>query len=296
MRYSDYDILLKYSLYNDRNNSIYTGDPSIYEDGRTLETMPEDTDKVNGCTPLFVVGTVVYLCYGDKVLLLKQKKPDRVVDTLVGLGGKMKLTIGDITLKEEKNDISRILRAYETGQLETFEEIKNAAAREVMEETSTYSKDENGNYTHEIIKEGLHITPSMLNTIGISRIRIIEKSKTESWLITNYIYPITDEEYSFIQNEVCNTNREGDLQWLTLDEALPRMSFSDRIILKNLGSQGVTVSEIRDNVNNNNITSFNICIKDDYHSATLINDNFVNVSDELCYSLFDINGQPGMRK
>ena len=66
--YKDYDMLLKYQLSQERQKSIYQGDPSIYLDGKNLEIFPEAGDKVNGKTPLFVFGTVVYLYYGNQYI------------------------------------------------------------------------------------------------------------------------------------------------------------------------------------------------------------------------------------
>ena len=72
--------------------------------------------------------------------------------------------------------------------MNTEEAVKYAAAREVMEETSTYKRTENGLYTYEIEKQGILINPELLSKIGISRIRITIPDKTECWLIYNYIY------------------------------------------------------------------------------------------------------------
>lgn len=284
MQYSDYDLLLKYSMAQDRSKSVYYGDSSIYVDGRELEIFPENGDKVNGKTPLFVFGTVVYLFYDNKFLMLEQKKVDKVVDTLVGLGGKLRPILGKVVQTGEKNSINRILSAYEVGQLDTEEEMKKAAAREVMEETSTYSTDCDGNYTHEIVSNGIVINPYLLNTIGISRIRIITPDKTECWMISNFFYELSKEEYNFIENYVSKSNREGILHWMTLDEILPNMSNSDRIILNNFDKQ-VSVSEIRDNINNQNIVKFKIEAENEKYFGTLINGEFVNISGDICYEL-----------
>lgn len=288
MQYSEYDLLLKYSLAQERLKSVYFGDSSIYADGRELEIFPENGDKVNGRTPLFVFGTVVYLFYDNKFLILEQKKEDRVVDTLVGLGGKLRPILGNVVQDAEKNNINRILNAYEVGQLDTEEEIKQAAAREVMEETSTYSIDCDGNYTHEIVSNGIEINPSLLNKIGVSRIRCIANDKTECWMILNFVYKLSKEEYDFIENYVSKSNREGILHWMTLDEALPYMSNSDRIILRNFDKQ-VTVSEIRDNINNQNIVRFKIGDINKKYFGTLINDVLVNASDDIYYDLIGDN-------
>ena len=53
MQYSDYDLLLKYTMAQERLKSGYYGDSSIYVDGWELEIFPENGDKVNGKTPLF---------------------------------------------------------------------------------------------------------------------------------------------------------------------------------------------------------------------------------------------------
>lgn len=296
MEYKDYDMLLKYHLFQERQKSTYFGEPSIYNDGKILEIFPEQGDKVNGKNPLFVFGTVVYLHYGDKFLILDQKKDDRAVDTLVGLGGKICPIIGTIVQSQEKNDIDKILKSYESGRLDTAEEVKYAAAREVMEETSTYKKDENGLYTHEIEKQGILINPKLLNKIGISRIRITLPDKTECWLIYNYIYELSKEEYDFIEQSVSKDNREGNLQWLTLDEVLPYMSNSDRIILEN-HDKSISVSEIRDSVNNQNITRFVFDINSHNYYGTIVNGSLIYVSDDACNQLINFKKrQVGFRK
>ena len=253
MEYNDYDLLLKYNLFLERQKSTYLGDPSLYNDGRTLETFPELGDKVNGKEPLFVFGTVVYLHYKDKFLILKQNKDDRIVDTLVGLGGKVRPIIGHTIQNYEKNKIEKIHLAYQSGELGVAEDIRLAAAREVAEETSTYKKDANGHYTHEIEQAGLYIDPKQLNEIGISRIRIIQSQKTECWLIYNFMYELSNLQYNFILESVSKENREGTLEWMTLEELLPYMSNADRIILEN-HEKKISVSEIRDCVNGHNIT------------------------------------------
>lgn len=288
MKYNDYDIMLKYQLSKERAESTYFGDPSIYEDGKVLEIFPEDGDKVNGKTPLFVFGTVVYLRYKDKFLILEQKKEDKVVDTLVGLGGKVRPILGSVVQSNEKNDIAKILNAYQSGQLDTFEKMRLAAAREVMEETSAYKIDENGNYTHEIISDGISINPDLLKTICTSRVRIITPTKTECWMILNFAYELNHEEYEFIEKNVSKSNREGNLQWLSLDDAIPYMSISDGFILKNLDKK-VSVSEIRDGVNNQNIARFVFEIGPKKYSGTQINGSLVHASDDICYELIDIN-------
>lgn len=287
MEYQDYDLLLKYHLSQERLKSTYFGDSSVYLDGKVLEIFPESGDKVNGKTPLFVFGTVVYLHYTDKFLILEQKKEDKVVDTLVGLGGKVRPILGTIVQSQEKNDIDKILKSYESGQLDTAEEVKYAAAREVMEETSTYKKDENGLYTHEIEKHGISINPKLLNKIGISRIRITLPDKTECWLIYNYIYELSKEEYDFIEQNVSKDNREGTLQWLTKEEVLPHMSNSDRIILEN-HDKNISVSEIRDSVNNQNITRFVFDINSHDYYGTIVNGSLIYVNDDACNQLINV--------
>ena len=274
MEYNDLDDLLKYYLRQERNKSIYLGDSSIYEDGRILEIFPEEEDKINGIEPIFVFGTVVYLYYKDKFLLLKQTKENRVVDTLVGLGGKVKSVINQILESEEKSNIRKILNSYQSSDLETEEDMKVAAAREVMEETSSYEKDKDGNYTHNIIKEGIRISSKRLLPIGISRIRIINSNKTECWLIYNYGYELSEKEFNFIEEKVDKENREGILKWMSLDEVLPNMSYSDRLVISNISNE-VTVSEIRDNINNKNIVRFLIESIDNTYIGTLVNGSLI---------------------
>ena len=279
MEYKDYDTLLKYEMFIERLKSVYLGNPNIYEDGKTLEIFPENQDHINKTEPLFVFGTTVYLKYGDKVLMLKQNKEDRVVDTLVGLGGKVRPVFGRIIGKSEKTDIYKILRALETGDLKTEEEMRQAAAREVWEETSTYKKDSKGIYTHEIIYPGLPINRNALRLIGPSRIRIINSSKTECWMILNYIYELSEKEFDFIEKSISKTNREGILCWYKIDDILKNMSNSDNIMLNNC-DKDVEVSEIRDNVNNQNIVRFVININDKTYSGTIINGKLVYFNDE----------------
>lgn len=288
MEYNDYDIMLKYQLANARSKSTYFGSPSIYEDGKSLEIFPEDGDKVNGTTPLFVFGTVVYLRYKDKFLILDQNKDDKVVDTLVGLGGKVRPILGTVVQSGEKNDIAKIISAYQSGHLDTLEEMRLAAAREVMEETSTYKKDESGHYTHEVTSDGISINPDLLNTIGTSRIRIITPTKTECWMILNFVYELSQEEYEFIEAKVSKSNREGNLQWLSLDEAVPSMSASDGFILKNIDKK-VSVSEIRDGLNNQNVMRFTFEIGPKEYTGTQINGSLVYTSDDKICELLDIN-------
>lgn len=258
MEYYEYDDLYKYYLNQERLKSIYNGNPSIYEDGRQLEIVTEDIDQINHQIPKFVFGTVVYLKYQDKYLMLKQEKDNRVVDTLVGLGGKVTATINGNSESSEKAQLDRIKSAYYKGILDTEENMKIAASREVMEETSTYSKDEQGNYSHTITKPGINIHPELLEPIGISRIRIINQKQTECWLIRNYKYELTKQEFLFIESNVSKTNREGSLRWLTQEEATSNMSLTDKIILENENPE-ISVTEIRDNINSHNIlrTSMN---------------------------------------
>lgn len=280
MNYNDMDDMLKYQVNLEREKGIYYGNPNIYKDGKPLEIFPENNDKVNGLKPLFVFATTVYLCFNGKFLMLKQEKTDKVVDTLVGLGGKVKAETSGKVEVSEKADIANILSAYYQGSLDTEENMKKAAAREVMEETSTYSKDANGDYTHNIIKSGIVINPGLLNTIGTSRVRIINSDKTECWMIQNYIYNLSKKEYDFIESEVSKTNREGSLIWLSLDEALPRMSYVDQIILKNRDSY-VTSTEIRDNVNNHNVVRATIEKAGKKYKSTMIDGLLVYYSDEV---------------
>ena len=252
MNPNDYDFMLSYMINKNREDSTYLGDTNIYLDARPLDIFPS-IDRVNNRTPLFVLGTVVYLQYQDKILALKQQKKDRVTDTLVGLGGKIATTIKGIP-QDEKVPFNKILREYNESGLKTIEDVKKAACREVMEETSTYARNFNTNdYTHEITKQGLVITPERLQSIGDSRIRIINPDKTESWLIKNFIYNLNQEEYEFIEKEVSKYNREGFLSWYSMEELLPKMTLADKLILQ-ANSQNSKVSEIRDNVNKTSVT------------------------------------------
>lgn len=257
MEYQDYDLLLKYQIEQERRKSSYVGDPSIYEDGGELEIFPDGKDRVNGQNPKFVFATVVYLKYQDQVLLLQQQKEDRVVNTLVGLGGKVRPMIGNVSLASEKNDLEEILTSYRRGTLDADERFKIAASREVMEETCTYAVDEKKQYTHEITKEGIHIDPNRLELIGPSRVRIIKKDKTECWMILNYRYDLTEAEYRWIEENVKKENREGSLQWMTVEKAASEMSPTDQIVLEN-NTKDVSVSEIRDECNGQNVIHYQI--------------------------------------
>ena len=279
MEYQDYDIMLKYQIDQERQKGQYHGNPTIYSDGIPLEIFPEQGDKVNGTKPLFVFGTVVYLCFGEKFLIIDQQKDNKVVDTLVGLGGKVRPLLGRMIRSEEKNEIDSIISAYQSGELATAEAIRVAAAREVLEETSTYYKNANGEYTHQITQPGISINPEKLHIIGPSRIRIIQPTKTECWMILNFSYQLSKQEFEFIKNNVSITNREGNLYWLTKEEAISHMSNADKIVLNNF-DKNVDVSEIRDGINNNNIVRFTITNDDIKHIETLVNGSLVYTNDD----------------
>jgi len=252
MNFNDYDILLQYVIRQKRLESSYDGNPDIYTDGKPLEIFPSGSDLVNNKMPKFAIGTVTYLIFNDKVLMLNQNKEDKVVDTLVGLGGKVAPKIESLP-QSEKEDLDKIITAYNYGTLDTSEDIKICAKREVMEETSTYLKDNDGNYINKTLKNGLIINSNNLKDIGISKVRIITDKKTESWLIQNYSYELSDEEFEFIETSVAKENREGSLLWLSKEDAVEKMSFADRLIFEN-ANKNTRVSEIRDKVNNHVIT------------------------------------------
>jgi len=252
MNFNDYDILLQYVIRQKRLESSYDGNPDIYTDGKPLEIFRSGSDLVNNKMPKFAIGTVTYLIFNDKVLMLNQNKEDKVVDTLVGLGGKVAPKIESLP-QSEKEDLDKIITAYNYGTLDTSEDIKICAKREVMEETSTYLKDNDGNYINKTLKNGLIINSNNLKDIGISKVRIITDKKTESWLIQNYSYELSDEEFEFIETSVAKENREGSLLWLSKEDAVEKMSFADRLIFEN-ANKNTRVSEIRDKVNNHVIT------------------------------------------
>lgn len=286
MEFSDLDIMLKYRIRQLELEQSYDGNPKKYCTGKSLDIFPSH-DLVNKSNPLFVFGTVVYLMYGENVLMLKPMKDNRVVDSLTGLGGKVKAVLNGRTLSDEKADISKILAGYVFGSLDTDESLKNAASREVMEETGTYSLDDSGNFTHDMVKEGIKINPLLLQNIGVSRIRMISDKKTECWLIQNYSYSLSDEEYLFIEENIAKENREGLLKWYSLDEVYPFMTLSDQAILR-MKDRNTVVSEIRDSVNDNNV--FRVLIKGESPEVlTLINREKVYSDskklDELCNSL-----------
>lgn len=251
MEFSDFDMMLKYQILQAEEERSYKCNPQKYSDGLPLDIFPMN-DLVNNTTPIFVFGTVVYLTYGGNVLMLRPMKADRVVDTLTGLGGKVKANLNGNVLADEKTDIRDVLSSYIYGSLDTDETLRKAAAREVMEETGAYALDENGNFTHEITKEGIKINPSQLKDIGVSRIRITGKSKTESWLVQNFAYELSYEEYLFIEDNVAKENREGILKWYSKDEVYPYMSYADQMIFRLQDGQSV-VSELRDMVNGHNV-------------------------------------------
>lgn len=254
MNYNEYDLLMQYQISQKRAQYKYNGDTEIYQDTTIpIEIFPE-IDSINNQVPAFVFATVVYLYYPkiDKYLVLKQTKENRVVNNYVGLGGKVKAMRNNSIMQNEKASISAILAAYNDGELNTEEDMKLAATREVLEETSTYSKDENGNYTHEIIKLGLYVNPNRLINIGNSRIRIIKPNNTESWMILNYRCDLSDMDYTFLETEVAKENREGKLEWLSLEQLVAKQTFADQTIMLEQ-DKNTTVYEIRDLVNKKNI-------------------------------------------
>lgn len=86
---------------------------------------------------------------------------------------------------------------------------------------------------------------------------------------------------------VSKDNREGHLEWFTIDEALPNMSNADRYVLKNYDKK-VTVSEIRDMVNGHNMTR--VVFDGNFsHSVTIIDGNISYVSDDTCYQLLNMD-------
>ena len=220
-----------------------------------------DFDPVNQQAQQFVFATVVYLIHpftGD-ILFLKQTKNDRVVDELVGLGGKARPITYDFLKQVEKIPSTMALNAALNYQLSS-EELVQVACREVMEETSTYAKDLNGNYTHEIVRKGLVVDARRMVEIGLSKVRLILPSKAEAWMISHYAYVLNNEELLFLET-IAYQNREGMLEWKSKNEALPFMSCSDRVILKNMNSN-VTVSEIRDKVNGSCIVKTKLGLED----------------------------------
>lgn len=286
MEFSDLDIMLKYKIRLLELEQSYDGDTKKYCNGKSLDIFPS-YDLVNKSNPLFVFGTVVYLMYGDNVLMLKPMKDNRVVDSLTGLGGKVRAVLNGKVLSDEKAGIIKILDSYAYGSVDTEESLKNAASREVMEETGTYSLDDNGNFTHDMIREGIRINPLSLQNIGVSRIRMISDKKTECWLIQNYSYSLSDEEYLFIEENIAKENREGLLKWYSIDEVYPFMTLSDQAILR-MRDKNSVVSEIRDSVNDNNV--FRILIKGESSEImTLVNRDKVYSNskklDGLCNSL-----------
>lgn len=285
MEFSNLDMMLKYQILQNEAERSYKGIPQKYIDGRSLDIFPEK-DLVNNCNPLFVFGTVVYLVYGENVLMLKPMKENRVVDTLTGLGGKVKALVNGKALNEEKADINRILSGYVFRSLDTAEKLRIAAAREVMEETGTYSRDEKGSFTHSMTKEGIKINPVQLKDIGVSRIRITGKSKTESWLVQNYAYELSYEEYLFIEENVAKENREGILKWYSKDEVYPYMSYADQMVLRLYDGSSV-ISEIRDMINEQNI--FRTLVKGDepevitYINGEKVYSNSIRLEDVKIY-------------
>ena len=115
-------------------------------------------------------------------------------------------------------------------------------------------------------------------------------------MIYNYIYELSKEEYDFIEQSVSKDNREGTLQWLTKEEVLPHMSNSDRIILEN-HDKNISVSEIRDSVNNQNITRFVFDINSHDYYGTIVNGSLIYVNDDACNQLINVEKrQAGFRK
>lgn len=242
----EYDMLYKYHLMNLMNTK------NQYN-GRNLENVDideplslfMDREPVTGIDQQFVFAVTIYLVHPitGEVLFLRQTKQERVVDEYVGLGGKARSIFDGRILKGEKILTTEALRKSIDFQLKP-EDLLAVACKEVMEETSTYEKDKDGNYTSKIVIPGLMPNSLRMQDIGTSKIRLILPQKAEVWIIRNYLYPLTLEEVEFLKN-ISYENREGILEWRSVEETLPSMSLADQIILKNKNSN-ITVSEIRD--------------------------------------------------
>lgn len=246
----EYDLLYKYHLrskLNEQNQYAGNGLENVSVSAPLslfLEIEPTTNIPQN-----FVFATTIYLKdpVSGKVLFLKQNKKDRVVDEFVGLGGKARSIFNGTNLKGEKIPTSEALNRSMDFSLEP-ENLLAVACKEVMEETATYEKDEEGNYTSNITIKGLTPNPTRMQNIGLSKIRLILQNKAEAWMIYHYIYELSLEELEFLKN-ISYENREGILEWRDIDDTISMMSPADQIIIRNK-NDNITVSEIRDKVNN----------------------------------------------
>ena len=258
----EYDIIYKYYLRNSLNQkNIYNGEKLENVDVSAPLSLFLETEPTTNIPQHFVFAVTVYLLnhLTGEILFLKQTKNNRVVDEYVGVGGKARSIFDGDILKGEKILTTDALNKSIDFKLSS-EDLVSVACREVMEETATYKKDVNGNYTSEIIVPGLITDSSRMEDIGLSKIRLILPNKAEAWMIYNFMYELSLDELEFLKS-ISYENREGVLEWRNVRETIPFMSLADQIILNNKNPR-VVVSEIRDNINNHSYVKGNLELPD----------------------------------
>lgn len=258
----EYDIIYKYYLRNSLNwKNTYCGRGLENVDVQAPLSLFLDIEPTTNIPQQFVFAVTVYLVnpITGEVLFLKQTKDSRVVDEYVGVGGKARSIFDGDILKGEKILTTDALNKSIDFKLSS-EDLVSVACREVMEETSTYEKDNDGNYTSNIIVPGLITDPKKMEDIGLSKIRLILPNKAEAWMIYNYMYELSLEELEFLKS-ISYENREGVLEWRSIQDTIPFMSLADQIVLNNKNPR-IVVSEIRDSINSHSYIKSNLELPD----------------------------------
>lgn len=181
------------------------------------------------------IATTVYIIKDEKVLLMKQTKPNTVVDKYyVGIGGKTAIRTY-LSEDNEKvgNDI--MVSSMLSGKLEIQESMEDLAIREVREEV------------------GLRLVKDKLQDIGITEVRLLNQRVNEIWYIKNYIYYADGTEGEITE---CD---EGELEFVPLGEVKTKpMLPHDRIIF---GEKNPTsyIQSMNDDIHN--LKQLRICQK-----------------------------------
>lgn len=156
---------------------------------------------------IIAIATTVYIIKDGKVLLMKQTKPNTVVDKYyIGIGGKTPIrTYLNRDREKVRQDV--MVSSMLSGKFEIQELMENLAIREVKEEV------------------GLTLSKNKLQDIGITEVRLLNQKLNEIWYIKNYIYYTDGTEGEITE---CD---EGILEFVPIEEVKTKQMLPhDRII------------------------------------------------------------------